>query len=112
MVGQAAYRYSLADGQSYPTLLGSVEEVDPLTLEDLHKAEVLKTHEPIIEVIKAAMRGGTMQKMKIIQHTAAQTEASQRDVKQILEAYTGTDPMMHHWSCTKGERGALNYTLI
>lgn len=112
VVGQAAYRYSLADGQSYRTLLASVEEVDPLTLEDLHQAEVLKTHEPIIKGIKAVIRSGTTQKMKIIQHAAPQTGVSQRQVKHILEAYTGTDPVQHHWSNTKGERGTLIYTLL
>lgn len=112
VVQRAAFRYSIADGLSYKELLASVEEVDPDTLEEVRQAEQVTAQEPIIEGIKACIRAGTTLKMSLIRSVANQLGASQRKVKQVLEDHTGTDPMRHHWTFTKGVRGALNYSLL
>jgi hypothetical protein len=112
VVHNAAYRFSIADGLSYKELLASVEEVDPDTLAAVRQGELDKAQEPIIEAIKACIRAGTTLKMSLIRLVANQLGASQRQVKQVLEDHTGTDPMRHHWTFTKGVRGALNYSLL
>ena len=112
VVHNAAYRFSIADGLSYKELLASVEEVDPDTLEEVRQAEQVTAQGPIIEGIKACIRAGTTLKMSLIRSVANQLGASQRKVQQVLEDHTGTDPMRHHWTFTKGVRGALNYSLL
>ncbi len=112
VVHNAAFRYSIADGLSYKDLLASVEEVDPDTLAAVRQGELDKAQEPIIEGIKTSIRAGTTLKMGLIRSVANQLGASQRQVKQVLEDHTGTDPMRHHWTFTKGDRGALNYSLL
>jgi len=112
VVANAAFRYSIADGLSYKDLRASVEEVDPATLETLQQAKQVRAQEPIIEGIMSCIRAGTTLKMSLIRSVANQLGASQRQVKQILEDHTGTDPMHHHWNFTKGDRGAMNYFLL
>lgn len=112
VVKKAAYCYSIADGLSYNDLLASVKEVDPDTLEVVRQAGQVKAQEPIIDGIKTCIRGGTTLKMSLIRSVANQLGVSQRQVKQILEDHTGTDPMHQHWNFTKGDRGAMNYSLL
>lgn len=112
VVSNAAYRFSIADGLSYKDLRASVEEVDPATLETLQQAKQVRAQEPIIEGIRSCIRAGTTLKMSIIRSVATQLGASQRQVIQILEDHSGTDPTCHHWTYTKGARGAMNYSLL
>jgi hypothetical protein len=108
----AAYRYSIAEHLSYADLVASVEEVDADTLEAVKQAEGEQADEAIIEGIKTSIRAGTTLKMSLIRSVANQLGASQRQVKQLLEDHTGTDPLRHHWTFTKGVRGAMNYSLL
>lgn len=110
IVATASYAYSVAENQPNAALLDSMHEVDPLTLEQGRAEE--QADEPIIQAITAAIRGGTTQKMAIIQAVAAQTGASLRQVRQILEARTGTVPGESRWNYSKGQRGAMLFHLL
>lgn len=109
---KVAYRYSVEEGLDYAALLASVEEVDELALDGvLHKAAEAEASD-IISAVKAAIEAGKANKMEIVHTVAKQGNASKRAVIEVLKAFTGNDPALHHWSYSVQARGAHVYRIL
>lgn len=65
----------------------------------------------IAEAIALAIRHGTVKKMAIVNLIRLATKASRRDVLEVLEKYTGSDPVVHLWDYTVRAAGANVYEL-
>lgn len=109
---KVAFSYSVEDDQSYLELLGSVEEVDPASLEPIQYIAAMHAERPLIEAIEASIRAGQNAKMQIITGVSRATRISQRNVGSALERYTGEDPAKHRWTYQVGDRGAKLYVLL
>jgi hypothetical protein len=109
---QAAYRYSTVRGQTYEALLDSVVSVDDGDVETVRQAETTRADQPVVDAVISCIKAGHTTRMDLIKETALLAMVSQRDVKKVLDRYTGTDPATCHWTCTIGQRGAKIYSLM
>jgi hypothetical protein len=111
---QAAYQYSTADGQGYIDLLASVTPVEDTKAGVLREAASLRDDfdAPFIQAIVDCIEGGVTARTKIVEQVSAVTGESKRQAGRVLEKYTGTDPNLHYWKYTIGDRGVNTFELL
>ena len=66
----------------------------------------------VIAAITDLIRSGTNTKMALAEAAATHAGVSKRKAMQVLEAYTGTDPVFSKWSCAVKDRGAKVFALL
>lgn len=108
----AAYSYSVGNVDSYNELVLSVQTVDPESLQPIKQSEALKSDSEVIQAIAGCIRDGVLTKMKLADAAAKRAGISRRSALQVIEKYTGNDPVIHQWSFAVGERGAKVYALL
>jgi len=111
-VQPAAYAYAGGPGISYAERLTSVRLVDPAALGSLHREIDDRVDEPVIEVIKACIEAGVVQKMALAKAAAKRAKISVRAAMRVLERYTGESPGNHQWTYRVKERGAKVFELL
>jgi hypothetical protein len=111
---RAAYQYSTTEGQGYLDLLASVTPVDDTKAGELREAaERLDDRDlPLVQAITDCITGGVTAKTKIIDEAASVTGDSKRHAERVLDKHTGTDPNLHYWSFTIGDRGVHTFELL
>jgi hypothetical protein len=111
---RAAYQYSTAEGQGYLDLLESVTPVDDTKAGALREAaERLDDRDlPLVQAITDCITGGITGKTKIIDKAASVTGDSKRHAERVLERHTGTEPNLHYWNFTIGDRGVNTFALL
>lgn len=111
-VQKTAYRYSTVQGEDYPSLVASVEELDPDAMSKVKHVAAEQNASECIEAIKAAISNGVDKKMPIVHGVAKELGIPQRAVLHTLEQFCGKDHSLHHWAYTVQARGAHVYQLL
>lgn len=112
VVQTAAYSYCTGNGIPYDEMLLSVQPVDPDALEPLKKAEAIRSDSEVVSAVTACIKEGVNTKMKLAEAAAMRACISKRSALQIIEKYTGDDPVAHRWNFSVGERGAKVFILL
>jgi len=112
VVEHAAYSYSIGNGIPYNEILLSVRPFDEDQLEPLKQAETAKSDAVVIGVVTACIKDGVKTKMKLAEAAAKRAGISKRSALQIIEKYTGDDPVAHRWNFAVVERGAKDFVLL
>ena len=110
----AAFQYSTTEGLGYLDLLDSVTPVDDAKAGTLRKAaERLDDRDlPLVQAITDCITEGITAKTKIIHQAASVTGDSKRHAEKVLDKHTGTDPNLHYWNFTIGDRGVNTFELL
>ena len=109
---QVAYRYSIAEGRSYREMLDSVEPVDDIEASSLQHAAEIESDAQTLDAITECIREGIITKMRLAITAAKRSSVSKRTALRLIEKYTGSNPEIHRWTYTVGDRGAKNYRLL
>lgn len=112
VVQTAAYTYCTGNQISYNEILLSVEPVAQNVIAPLKIAENIKSDAEVIEAVTACINDGINSKMQLADAVSRRAGISRRSAIQIVEKYSGTDPVAHRWNFTVGDRGAKNYILL
>lgn len=107
-----AYRYRNEAGISYDAMLLSVKEEDYSTILQLKETIEIQNDMPVIEALREGIAEGINTKMKLTKSVAKRVALSERIVGNVLEKFTGADPVMHRWHFVVGARGAKTYALL
>lgn len=107
-----AFAYADGGTASYDELMASVRRVDPDHLDRFLVEAEERTDEPVIEIVKACISDGVVQKMLLADAVAKRARISSRAAIKIIERYQGDDPEKHPWTYVIGERGAKLYRLL
>ena len=105
-----AYSFSGASDISYHQLVASVQKIDPDQMQKYEHAGQIIADKLVIDGISNVLRDGPQQKMALARTVAGLTKASRRQVVEILDRYTGSDPAKHKWDFVVAERGAKVFT--
>lgn len=108
----AAYGYTVESGISYNEILLSVRPVDPMQLAPMKQAEQLKSDAEVIAAVKVCILEGINTKMKLAEAAAAKAGISKRSALMLVEKYAGSDPAVHRWKYSVGERGAKIFEVL
>ncbi len=111
-IQSVSYAYSIRDGISYGDLLTSVRPVVEEQLAPLREAAVIKSDANVIETIAACIEEGIVGKMKLKEAVAERAKISRRAALDIIEKYTGVDPVLHRWDTSSGDRGLQTFSLL
>lgn len=110
---EVAYAYSAASGQSYESKVASVRRIDIDDLEDYAPEQAFDSEplvmDSIVSLLKDGFEGG---KMQLAKEAAKRVKVSHRTAVQVVERYTGTDPLKHLWDYQIGAHGKRHYTLL
>jgi hypothetical protein len=109
---QVAYRYSIAEGRSYREMLDSVEPVDDIEASSLQHAAEIESDAQTLDAITECIREGIITKMRLAITAAKRSSVSKRIALRLIEKYTGSNPEIHRWTYTVGDRGAKKYRLL
>ena len=89
-----------------------MQPVDDIQLDSVKFVEAIKSDTEIIATVTACISEGINTKMKLVDAAAERTNISKRSAQQIIEKYTGSDPTLHRWNFSRGERGAQVFTVL
>ena len=112
VVLNVAYSYRTGYDISYLETLMSVRQYDESQLAPLKQATEIKEDANIIEVVTACIGEGINTKMKLAVEVGTRAGISRQSAIRIIEKYTGTDPTIHKWQYTRGDRGAQRFTIL
>ena len=112
VLSQVTYAYSGADGLPYEQLLDSVRRVDADEAVKLHVAGLVQADAPLIEAAKACIREGIVKRMELFAAIARRTNCGRRKAQELLDKYTGSDPLTNLWTFDVQARGAKVYRLL
>ena len=112
VVNSAAYSYCVGKGIPYNEILLSVQSVDKEALEPLKLFEAVKSDAEIISAVMACIGDGINSKMKLADATATRSGISKRKALQVIEKYTGDDPVLHRWKFRLADRGAKIFVVL
>lgn len=109
---KTAYAFSTANGLTYAELLASVEQVDFDRLGHIERQHREHSDFQMIAMITCAIEKGIRTKMDLAAEVARMGKCSRKAALKVIDRYTGTDPELHCWSFTIGERGKHNFSLL
>jgi hypothetical protein len=108
----AAFAYSTESGISYLELLSSVRVVDDTQLGSLKQAQEVASDADLIGLTLTCIAEGITTKMLLRDAIASRANTTNRAALQLLEKYTGTDPIAHRWTFSVRDRGAKVYAAL
>lgn len=111
-VTKVAYAYADEDDISYDERLASVRVVDPDKLGDFERIEAERSDAHLISTLKACITEGIVAKMVLAKEASRRAKVSVRAAIRTIEAYTGDDPVSHHWFFAVKNRGEKRYALF
>jgi hypothetical protein len=109
---EVAFSYAIGRDVTYHETLASVQEIDPAQVTDLKAAEALHSDADLIEVVSGCIREGVNTKMMLARVVGQRAGISKRTAIQIIERYTGEDPINSRWCFAVGPRGAKVFELL
>ena len=112
VVNRVSYSFSIEDGLSYQELLASVCLVEESELVAVKQAEEIKSDADIISTVIACINDGVTTKMRLRDAVSDRIGCSKRSAIKIIEKYCGSDPAVHRWTFTVGERGAQVFSVL
>lgn len=107
-----AYAYAGDGSISYAERLASVRLLETGQLDEFKRVEVERSDADVIAAVTACISEGVTAKMALAKATALRAVTSERRAIQVIERYTGNDPVMHRWTYTVRERGAKVFALL
>lgn len=108
----AGYAYAAEGDISYEERLASVRLVDPSAIDDFQRVLADRDDVEVIAAITACIRDGVTAKMALAKEASSRAGISERAAVRLIEAYTGDDPLLHHWTYAVQQRGAKVFSLI
>lgn len=109
---QATFAYRAADGVSYLDRLASVRQVDDAEAVVLEAAAELRSDAEFIATVRACIGEGIVKRMDLMVATGQRSKCGRRKAQDLLDKYTGTDSLQHHWTFDVQARGAKVYRLL
>lgn len=109
---EASFRYSIAQGVDYLTLLDSVECLEDAEAARVKEAAQAQQDAPLIEVVRSSIEAGENLRMALLAKIREATSCPRSRAEQVLDRYTGDDPEKHLWNYRVGARGAKEYYLL
>jgi hypothetical protein len=109
---QAAFAYRSADSLSYRDRLASVRPVDEPEVANLQVSAAIHADDALVAVAKDCIREGIVKRMDLMAAIAQRSKCGRRKAEQLLDKYTGDDPVRHHWTFSVQARGAKVYRLL
>jgi hypothetical protein len=109
---RAAYRYSIESGLSYAELLATVAKLEDQELTSIAQETRQESDVIVIEAIRSSIGQGVTTKMLLAETAAKVAGVSRRQAMQVIERYTGLEPLQHKWHFTVGDRGAKVFSLL
>lgn len=107
-----AFAFSVEEGLGYLELLSSVRVVDGSRIDVLKHAVQVESDAALIDVVLSCIAEGINTKMRLRDALAKQGEITNRRALQLLDKYTGNDPVAHRWNFTVKDRGAKVYVAL
>jgi hypothetical protein len=109
---QTSFRYSIAEGVDYLTLLDSVECLDEAEAARVKEAAQVDQDTPLIEVATRSIEAGNNLRMALLATMRDSTGCPRSRAEQVLDRYTGDDAERHRWNFKVGAKGAKEYYLL
>lgn len=109
---QAAFAYLTAESLSYLERLASVRAVDEPEVVTLQVAASNRADDELVAVTKTCIREGIVMRMALLAAIALRSKCGRRRAQEVLDKYTGDDPLQHHWTYDVQARGAKVYRLL
>jgi archaellum biogenesis ATPase FlaH len=111
------FSYRRNAGQSYIELLNSVERIGDDDVEKLKSfaeaQEQLTRDEPIIIAVCSLIAEGVNTKDQLIKNAKARTQASTRQIKEVLDRRTGDSYMLgDRWTTQRGAHNRHQYAVL
>lgn len=108
----AAYSYTIDQHASYNEILLTVQSVNDTEIAPIKQAVAIKTDAEVISAVTSCISEGINTKMKLADSVAQRVGISKRSALQIIENYTGLDPVAHRWTFEVRERGAKVFVVL
>jgi hypothetical protein len=89
---QASFRYSIAEGVDYLTLLESVECLEDEEAANVREAAQARNDAPLIEVVRSSIEAGDNLRMALLAKMRELTSCARSRAEQVLDRYTGDNP--------------------
>lgn len=114
---ELAYEYSIAEGQHYHQLIGSIVELDKTDVEAAvaakELADKLARNSEAIDAIIDAIEAGHTQKTDLIKYAIDNSGISRRKIIKTLADHTGTFfAKGHRWNETKCDKNARTFYVV
>ena len=109
---QASFAYLLGDSLSYRDRLASVRPINEPEVANLQAAATIHADDALVAVAKACIREGIVMRMPLLAAIAQRSKCGRRKAHEVLDKYTGDDPLRHHWTFDVKARGAKVYRLL
>ncbi len=107
-----AYSYSIEKYARYDDLLLTVKEVNLMDLVPLKQAAAMVADDVLINHIASKIKAGFVTRMALIKCVSALSGASNSDVGEVINRYTGEIPDLHRWFYKTGRRGAHVFEVL
>ncbi len=108
----AAYSYTIDQHASYNEILSTVQSVNDTEIAPIKQAVAIKTDAEVISAVTSCISEGINTKMKLADSVAQRAGISKRSALQVIEKYTGLDPLVHRWTFEVRERGAKVFVVL
>jgi archaellum biogenesis ATPase FlaH len=109
---RAGFSYSTARGLTYEETLASVQRVEDDQVDALEVAADRRADDEVIRVVRDCIREGIVKRMDLMAAVGQRSKGGRRNAEKLLDKYTGTDPLQHHWTYDVGPRGAKLYRVL
>jgi len=106
------FAYSGVDGLSYEQLLASVRQVGSAEAVEVQVAAAVRADAELVGTAKDCIREGIVKRMDLLAAIAQRSKCGRRKAQELLDKYTGNDPMQHNWTFDVQARGAKVYRLL
>ncbi len=108
----AAYSYTIEQYVSYNEILLTIQPVSDTDIGPIKLAEAIMSDSEVIAAVTSCINDGINTKMKLADAVAVCAGISRRSALNIIEKYTGNDPVLHRWKFEVRERGAKVFVLL
>lgn len=112
VIQNVGYNYCIKPDISYSQLLASVQQIDEAQLLPLKQAAEIQSDAEIISAVITCINEGINTKMKLASAVSKRVGISRQSATNIIEKYTGVDPVIHKWSYLLRERGAMVFSVL
>ena len=108
----AAYSYTIEQDVSYNEILLTVQPISDAEVAPIKQAAAFKSDGEVIAAVTSCLNDGINTKMKLADAVSERAGISKRSALNVIEKYTGNDPVLHRWEFAVRERGAKVFVLL
>ena len=109
---EASFTYSTAQNISYRQRLESFRSLDQQEVVTLLQSGQIESDQAIIKAIEQCISEGDDKKTVILKLASRRSDRPRRECEVVLDRYCGSDPAMHKWQVTRGDRGAFVFGIL